>query len=90
MGNNENKIPHYLLNTIKCIYRNTKFRIKFKDGILETIYISKGVREECGLSPLLFNIHINKIVQAFKTMIKKGLQLNNGKLVNTVIQSGAK
>ena len=25
----DNKIPNYLLNTIKCIYRNTKVRIKF-------------------------------------------------------------
>jgi hypothetical protein len=28
----ENKIPNYSLNTIKCIYRNTKLRIKFNDG----------------------------------------------------------
>jgi len=31
----DNKIPNYLLNTIKCIYRNTKVRIKFNDGISE-------------------------------------------------------
>jgi len=30
----DNKIPNYLLNTIKCIYRNTKIRIKFNYGIL--------------------------------------------------------
>jgi len=30
----DNKIPNYLLNTIKCIYRNTKIRIKFNDGNL--------------------------------------------------------
>ena len=29
----DNKIPNYLLNTIKCIYRNTTVRIKFNDGI---------------------------------------------------------
>jgi len=28
-----NKIPNHLLNTIKCIYRDTKFIIKFNDGI---------------------------------------------------------
>jgi len=32
----------YLLNTIKCIYRNTKVRIKFNDGISEPIHINKG------------------------------------------------
>jgi len=52
----DNKIPNYLLNIIKCIYRNTKIRIKFDDGISELIHINKGVRQGCGLSPVLFNI----------------------------------
>jgi len=81
----DNKIPNYLLNKIKCIYRNTKIRIKFNDGISEPIHINKGVRMGCGLSPLLFNIYINKIIQQFKTVIKKGIQLNNRKLVNTIL-----
>ena len=29
----ENKIPNYLLNIIKCIYRNTNVRIKFNGSI---------------------------------------------------------
>ena len=37
----DNKIPNYFLNTIKCIYRNTKVRMKFNDGISEPIYIKK-------------------------------------------------
>ena len=39
----DNKIPNYLLNTIKCIYRNTKIRIKFNDGISEPIHINSVV-----------------------------------------------
>jgi hypothetical protein len=81
----ENKFPNYLLNTIKCIYRNTKVRIKFNEDLSEPISINKGVRQGCGLSPVLFNIYINKIVQEFKTVIKKGIQLNNKKLVNTIL-----
>jgi len=79
------KIPNYLLNTIKCIYRNTKVRIKFNDGIPEPIHINKGVRQGRGLSPVLFNIYINKIIQEFKIVIKKGIKLNNCKLVNTIL-----
>jgi len=52
----DNKIPNYILNTIKCIYRNTKFRIKFNDAISEPIHRSKGVRQGCGLSPVLLKI----------------------------------
>ena len=81
----DNKIPNYLLNTIKRIYRNTKVGIKFNDGISEPIQINKGVRQGCGLSPVLFNIYINKIIQEFKIVIKKGIQLNNRKLVNTIL-----
>jgi hypothetical protein len=83
----ENKIPNYLLSTIKCIYRNTKVKIEFNDNVSQPIHITKGVRQGCGLSPVLFNIHINKIIQEFKTVIKKGIQLNNRKLVNTVLYS---
>jgi len=62
----DNKIPNYLLNKIKCIYKNKKVKIKFSDGISELISINKGVRQRCGLSPVLFNIYINKITQEFK------------------------
>ena len=40
----DNKIPKSLLNKIKCIYRNTKVRIKFNDSVPETKHINKGVR----------------------------------------------
>jgi len=81
----DNKIPNYLLNEIKCIYRNTKVRIKFNDGISEPVYINRRVRQGCGLSPVLFNIYINKTIREFKIVIKKGIQLNNRKLVNTIL-----
>jgi hypothetical protein len=74
-----------LLNTIKYIYRNTKVRIKCNDGISEPIYINKGIRQGCGLSRILFNMYIDKIIQEFKTVIKKGIQLSNRKLVNTTL-----
>jgi hypothetical protein len=77
----DNKIPNYLLNTIKCIYRNTKVGIKFNDGISEPVYINKAVRQGCGLSPVLFDIYIDKIIQEFRIVIKKGIRLNNNKLV---------
>jgi hypothetical protein len=81
----ENKVPNCLLNTIKCIYRSTNDRIKFNDDISEPIDINKGVRQGCGLSPGLFNMYINKIAQECKTVIKKVIQSNNRKSVNTIL-----
>jgi hypothetical protein len=72
----------YVCQSIKCIYRNTKVIIKFNDGISESIHINKGARQRCDLSPVLFNIYINKIIQELKTVIKKVKQLTNRKLVN--------
>ena len=72
---------------MKSVYRNTKVRIKFNDDISEPIHINKEVRQRCGLSPVLFNISINKIVHEFKVVIKKRIQLNNRKSVNTIICS---
>jgi hypothetical protein len=81
----DNKIPNYLLNTIKCIYRNTKYIIRFNDVISEPIHINKAVRQQCGLSTVLFNIYSDKIVQEFKIVIKKGIQLNSTKLLNAIL-----
>jgi len=39
----DSKIPNYLLSTVKCIYRNTKIRIKFNDGISEPIHSKTGM-----------------------------------------------
>jgi hypothetical protein len=61
------------------------YKEEVNDGISEPIYINKGVRQGCGLSPILFNIYNNKIIREFKMVIKKGIQLNNRKLVNTVL-----
>ena len=86
----DNKFPKYLLNTIKCIYRITKVRIKFNGGISEPIHINKGVIQGCGLSLALFNIYINKITLEFKRVMKKGIKLNNRKLLNTILYADDK
>lgn len=68
----ENKFPNLLLEKIKFIYEIRNVSAKFSgDTISETIQIYKGLTEQCGLSAILFNVHINKIIQDFKVMFKK-------------------
>lgn len=43
----------------------------------EPIQINEDVRKRCGLSPVLFNVCINKILQEFKVAINKGTQRTN-------------
>jgi hypothetical protein len=82
----EEKIPNSLLNTIKCIYENTKVSIKFNDEtISDPVQINKGVKQACGLSPILFKACINKILQEFNIAINKGIQLTNRKIINTIL-----
>jgi hypothetical protein len=63
-----------------------KVSIKFNDEtISEPIQINKGVRQGCGLAPVLFNAYINKILQEFKMVINKGIQLTNRKIINMIL-----
>lgn len=76
----ENNIPNLLLEKIKCIYQIRKVSAKYSDDtISEPFQMYKGLREECGLSSILFNTNINKIILKFKLVIKKGIQLINRK-----------
>jgi hypothetical protein len=54
---------------LRCALSIEKYG-KFNDGVSEPILINKGGRQGCGLSPVLFNIYINKFIQKFKIWIK--------------------
>jgi len=40
--------------------------LRVNDGISEPKHINKGVRQGCGLSPVLFNIYIIKLYRNLK------------------------
>jgi hypothetical protein len=53
------KIPPQLIKAIQNLYKETKFFIKFTDrNCSEPLTINKGVRQDCGLSPIRFNIYV--------------------------------
>ena len=48
------------------MYESTKYSIKLKDGYTDTLSRNLGLKQECPLSPLLFNLYIDDINKIFK------------------------
>jgi hypothetical protein len=72
----ENIVPNSVLKKIKCICRNTKVNMRFDDGtVSEPIRTNIVIWQECDISPILFNVYVNKIIQEFRMVINKGVQL---------------
>ena len=49
------------LDLIKDIYAKTKCAVKVNDKTTESFPFTKGVRQGCPLSPILFNVYVNEI-----------------------------
>ena len=49
------------LELIKDIYAKTKCAVKMNNKTTEYFSFTKGVRQGCPLSPILFNIYVNEI-----------------------------
>jgi hypothetical protein len=82
----EENIPTQLLKAIQSLYQNSNIHIKYIDGpISEPINANKGVRQGCGLSPELFNIYINRVIQEWKQTTQNGIQVTSGKVIQTIL-----
>ena len=49
------------LELIKNIYAKTQCAVKINDNTTEFFPFTKGVRQGCTLSPVLFNVYVNDI-----------------------------
>ena len=58
------------MSLIKQTLSDTISKIKFLGEISEPFEIHTGVRQGDGLSPLLFNIVLDKIIKEWKTKLK--------------------
>ena len=73
-------VPNFLVNIIVGIYENQSACIKYKDGFSEFWKIGNGVRQGGILSPLLFCVYINELVDKIsecKVGTKFGLYVSN-------------
>jgi len=64
------------LNLIRDIYYKTKCAVKVNGKRTDFFNYSKGVRQGCPLSPILFNLYINGIVKNLKKYSTHPIQLD--------------
>jgi len=55
-------IPDTLLKAIVDIYTKNKIPIKFINKLSKSVEINTGVRQDCPISPTLFNIYLDEII----------------------------
>ena len=49
------------LKLLKSLYDNHEVYVRLSDGLLQPILTTIGLKQGCGISPLLFNLFINKL-----------------------------
>ena len=68
-------IPDTLLEAVVDIYTQNKILIKFYNKLSKPVEITKGVRQDCSLSPTLFNIHLDEIITKWQNHDITGIRL---------------
>ena len=53
------------LRLLQSMYDNHKVYVRVTEGLLQPIHTKIGLKQGCGISPLLFNLFIDKITTIF-------------------------
>ena len=53
------------LKLLQALYDNHEVYVRLSDGLLQPILTTIGLKQGCGISPLLFNLFINKLPEIF-------------------------
>jgi hypothetical protein len=77
-----------LIKAIRNVYSNTHISIQGQgQQRSENIKTNKGVRQGCGLSPILFNFYINRLVKEWKAKTKSEIQVTKNNKISTILYS---
>jgi hypothetical protein len=81
------EVPTKLRNLIIHPYKGSQVRIWSAGKVSRSIYIKKGVKQNCPLSPLLFNICVDSLILFLKKSEEFGCR--TAKLGETIVQAYA-
>ena len=73
----KNGIPEDLIAAIQSLYENNKIVVEITNSKYQSSEINNGVRQGCPLSPALFNVFIDEIVEQWKLQLRYNFKMNN-------------
>ena len=73
------------LNLIKDLYKKTNCAIKVNNRITDFFSYSKGVRQGCPLSSILFNLYVNDIFDTIEENSISNIYLNENNKINALM-----
>ena len=74
-----------LLSLVEDIYKKTKCTVKVNNKITDFFKYTKGVRQGCPLSPLLFNLYINDIFHVINQASDSSILLSDNDPINALM-----
>lgn len=78
-------MPNQIILSIYNLYQQNEIAIRTERGTTSWTSINQGVRQGCGLSPLLFIIYMNHILYIWRQSHHAGIQINRNTVLDTLM-----